>query len=172
MKKAMKKTRNVNPVFQAAMMLPTTLLGLGLAAPVMAQDSGARLEEVVVSARRMEESAQDVPISITVFNQESIDKNNIVSGTDLAEYVPSLSANTRFGPDQPSFAIRGFTQELRTTASVGFYFAEVVAPRGGGSITAGDGGGPGAFFDLQDAVVLKGPQGTLFGRNTTGGPSC
>lgn len=169
MKRAMKKRKNVNPVFQAAVMLPTTLLSLGLAAPVMAQDSGARLEEVVVSARRMEESAQDVPISITVFNQESIDRNNIVSGTDLAEYVPSLSANTRFGPDQPSFAIRGFTQELRTTASVGFYFAEVVAPRGGGSITAGDGGGPGAFFDLQDAVVLKGPQGTLFGRNTTGG---
>jgi len=153
-----------------ALLWPTALIGLGLPAPaLMAEGSSALQEEVIVTARRKQESAQDVPISITVFNQGAIDKNNIVSATDLAEYVPSLAANTRFGPDQPSFAIRGFTQELRTTASVGFYFADVVAPRGGGSVTAGDGGGPGAFFDLQDVQVLKGPQGTLFGRNTTGG---
>lgn len=148
------------------------ILASGLAAPSYAQERAgavATLEEVLVSARRQQESVQEVPISITVFNQEDIARNNIVSGSDLAQYTPSLAVNQRFGPDQASFAIRGFTQELRTTASVGFYFAEVVAPRGGGSTTAGDGAGPGAFFDLQDVLVLKGPQGTLFGRNTTGG---
>jgi iron complex outermembrane receptor protein len=53
---------------------------------------------------------------------------------------------------------------------VAIYFADVVAPRASGSGTpAGDGAGPGSFFDLQNVQVLKGPQGTLFGRNTTGG---
>ncbi len=126
-------------------------------------------EEVIVTARRKEESLQDVPISMTVFSQETLDERNVISATDLVKYTPSLSANTRFGSDQASFAIRGFTQEFRTTASVGVYFADVVAPRGGAVITAGDGAGPGAFFDLQNVQVLKGPQGTLFGRNTTGG---
>jgi len=104
-----------------------------------------------------------------VFNQEMLSERNVVSGADLVTYTPSLSVNQRFGSDQASFAIRGFTQEFRTTASVAVYFADVVAPRGGGSVTAGDGAGPGSFFDLQNVQVLKGPQGTLFGRNTTGG---
>ncbi len=127
------------------------------------------VEEVVVTARRREESLQEVPISITVVNQATLDDRNVVSGADLATYTPSLQAKSQFGAEQSSFSIRGFSQELRTTASVGFYFADVVAPRGGGSVTSGDGAGPGAFFDLQNVQVLKGPQGTLFGRNTTGG---
>lgn len=125
--------------------------------------------DIVVTARRREESLQDVPASITVFNQEQLSNQNILDASDLTTITPSLSANGRFGTNSTSFAIRGFTQELRTTPSVGFYFAEVVAPRGGGSTPNGEGAGPGAFFDLQNVQVLKGPQGTLFGRNTTGG---
>jgi len=151
-----------------------TALGVCLSAPVLAQlDAGDRsvsgIEETIVTARRKEERLQDVPISITVFNQQQLSNRNIVTANDLATYTPSLSSNERFGPDNTAFAIRGFTQELRTTSSVGVYFADVVAPRGNGSTTAGDGAGPGAFFDLQNVQVLKGPQGTLFGRNTTGG---
>ena len=52
---------------------------------------------------------------------------------------------------------------------MGVYFAEVVAPRGANTQNSGDGAGPGDFFDLQNVQVLKGPQGTLFGRNSTGG---
>jgi iron complex outermembrane receptor protein len=165
-----KKRHRSYSQLQQAVLIPSALLSLGLSAPVMAQSGqNVVLEEIIVSARRQEESVQEIPISITVVDQETMANNNVFSSVDLKQFTPSLAVNTRFGPDQASFAIRGFTQELRTTASVGFYFAEVVAPRGGGSVTAGDGAGPGAFFDLQNVLVLKGPQGTLFGRNTTGG---
>ncbi|HSW14100.1 MAG TPA: TonB-dependent receptor [Solimonas sp.] len=127
------------------------------------------IEEILVTAQRREENLQDVPISITVMDQEQISKANMTTSADIARYAPSLSANTRFGTDNASFTIRGFTQDLRTTASVGTYFAEVVAPRGQSTQTSGDGAGPGSLFDLQNIQVLKGPQGTLFGRNTTGG---
>ncbi len=149
-------------------------LGSGLSLPAQAQSATARadnlvLEEVIVTARRREESLQDVPVSMTVFNQDQLNDANIINSGDLAAYTPSLVTNTRFGADTTTFAIRGFAQELRTTASVGVYFAEVVAPRGANSQQSGDGAGPGDFFDLQNVQVLKGPQGTLFGRNTTGG---
>lgn len=130
----------------------------------------ASLEEIIVTARRVEERLQDVPISMTVFNQEQLTRRNVVNASDLANYTPSLSANTNFGSENTSFAIRGFTQDAGTPPSVGVYFADVVAPRGASNgLQVGDGAGPGYFFDLQNVQVLKGPQGTLFGRNTTGG---
>ena len=155
-------------------LLATSTMGLIFASPALAQDSQGPDEsvsgnDIIVTAQRVEQRLQDVPISITVFNQSQLDNRNVFSAKDLATYTPSLSTNTRFGNDSSSFAIRGFSQELRTTASVGTYFADVVAPRGGGSTQGGDGAGPGNFFDLQNVQVLKGPQGTLFGRNTTGG---
>lgn len=158
--------------FLRGILFSSTVLGLGHPAIAAAQEASAgvsNVNDIVVTARRQEERLQDVPISITVFNQEQLDDRNVVSGTDLAKYTPSLSANSRFGADNTTFSIRGFYQELRTTASVAVYFADVVAPRGGGSTSGGDGAGPGYFFDLQNVQVLKGPQGTLFGRNTTGG---
>ncbi len=159
---------------QTPLFLAVTALGAGLAMPAHTQEGGSEaeslvLEEVIVTARRREEAIQDVPISMTVFNQRQLDDANIINAGDLAAYTPSLAVNTRFGGDTTQFAIRGFAQELRTTASVGVYFAEVVAPRGANTTVSGDGAGPGDFFDLQNVQVLKGPQGTLFGRNTTGG---
>ncbi len=139
-------------------------------AKTAAENSGSKmLEEVIVSAQRRDESAQDVAISLTVFSQEQIANANLTNSNDIATYTPGLTTNTRFGNENTSFAIRGFTQSLRTTASVATYFAEVVAPRGQTSQTSGDGAGPGTLYDLQNLQVLKGPQGTLFGRNTTGG---
>ncbi|MFC3174026.1 TonB-dependent receptor [Novosphingobium bradum] len=137
------------------------------AAPVRRQDD---MSDIIVTARRVEERLQDVPISITVFNQDQLAQRNVATATDLAKYTPSLQVDNRFGPNGATFAIRGFRQDLRTTASVGVFFADVVAPRAGNAGSpAGDGAGPGSFFDLQNVQVLKGPQGTLFGRNTTGG---
>jgi iron complex outermembrane recepter protein len=157
----------------------SSALTMFAAMPAMAQDAEAQAQaaepaasdagDIVVTARRMEESLQDVPISITVFNQAQLDNRNIVNSADLAIYTPSLSINNRFGAEKASFIIRGFVQDLATQPSVGVYFADVVAPRSGGSTTSGGGVGVGNMFDLQNVQVLKGPQGTLFGRNTTGG---
>jgi len=150
-------------------LVATTALA-GLAAPAFAQGAGASDTDIVVTARRVEERLQDVPISITVFNQEQLSERNVTNAQDLANYTPSLSATTNFGAENSTFALRGFVQETGTGPSVGVYFADVVAPRGASQgFPAGDGAGPGSFFDLQNVQVLKGPQGTLFGRNTTGG---
>jgi iron complex outermembrane receptor protein len=127
------------------------------------------LSEVIVTARRVQERLQDVPISITVFNQQQLTNRNITQAQDLANFTPSLSARNAFGSGTSTFAIRGFTQETGTRPSVGVYFADVISPRGSGPLTGGDGAGPGELFDLENVQVLKGPQGTLFGRNTTGG---
>jgi iron complex outermembrane receptor protein len=144
-------------------------LAVGLASPAKASENTDG-SDIIVTARRVEERLQDVPISITVVDQDRLSTANITSATDLTNVVPGLSVQSRYSSENANFAIRGFSQELRTTASVGAYFAEVVAPRGGGiSLSGGDGAGPGSLFDLQNVQVLKGPQGTLFGRNTTGG---
>lgn len=126
--------------------------------------------EIIVSARRLDERLQDVPISITVFNQQQLNNRNITQALDLAAYTPSLSTDTFFGSNNSTFSIRGFTQQTGTSPTVGVYFGDVIAPRAASNdIPIGDGAGPGSFFDLQNVQVLKGPQGTLFGLNTTGG---
>ena len=142
------------------------------AAPALAQEAAeasAEGEAIIVTAQRMEQRLQDVPISITVLDQTQLENNNITNMKDLAGITPGLSLNSRFGSDATTFSIRGFSQEIRTYSTVGTYFADVVAPRGSGHQGGGDGAGPGALFDLQNVQVLKGPQGTLFGRNTSGG---
>ncbi|MFC0204340.1 TonB-dependent receptor [Novosphingobium soli] len=134
--------------------------------PALAQSNP---DEIVVTARRVEERLQDVPISMTVFDDTQLDNRNVTSGADLATYTPSLSANSRYGPEAASFALRGFVQENFTSPSVAVYFADVIGPRAQGGTPGGNGAGVGQFFDLQNVQILKGPQGTLFGRNTTGG---
>ena len=165
-----------------AMLLGTTAIGLSV--PALAQsatqggtqqvaqnDQGVQeMEQIIVTATRREERLQDVPISITVFNQQQLSNHNVINAEDLAAYTPSLGVNNDFGSQNTSFSIRGFSQDIGTQPTVGVYFADVVAPRGPAQGTAaGDGAGPGDFFDLQNVQVLKGPQGTLFGLNTTGG---
>jgi iron complex outermembrane receptor protein len=136
----------------------------------LAQSNSAMdVETVIVTARRVEERLQDVPISMTVLSQEQIAARNIVSTVDLATYTPSLFVNRRFGNEKASFAIRGFTQDLTTAPTVAVYFADAITPRLVPNLGGGNGAGPGYMFDLQNTQVLYGPQGTLFGRNTNGG---
>jgi iron complex outermembrane receptor protein len=159
-------------VIQRTLLCGTATILTICAVPAFAQDAAPAADagDIVVTARRVEERLQDVPISITVFNQEQLSSRNINNASDLATFTPSLSANSNFGSENTTFAIRGFTQEIGTAPSVGVYFADVVTPRGGSNgLPTGDGLVPGTLFDLQTVQILKGPQGTLFGRNTTGG---
>lgn len=154
-------------------LLTATALSMFHVAPAFAQataeDEPASGNDIIVTAQRQEQRLQDVPISITVLDANELSNNNITSAKDIATYTPGLTTNNRYGVDNTTWTIRGFTQEQRTTSTVGTYFADVVAPRGSGATQGGDGAGPGYLFDLQNVQVLKGPQGTLFGRNSTGG---
>ena len=155
--------------FRRSVYAASTALGVIFSFPAFAQ-AGPSSTDIIVTARRVEERLQDVPISITVMNQSQLEAHNVVAAEDLARTTPSLQVNNNFGSDNTMFSLRGFTQDIGSAPTVGTYFGDVVAPRGGGfSTPSGDGAGPGTFFDLQNVQVLKGPQGTLQGRNTTGG---
>ena len=142
----------------------------GASPPPRAAAATTAPEVIVVTARRRAERLQNVPISIKVFSQATLNNRNIQTSEELATNTPSLSANTNFGNQNTTFAIRGFVQDIGTQPSVGTYFADVVSPRGGSNqLPIGDSLNAGSLFDLQNVQVLKGPQGTLFGLNTTGG---
>jgi iron complex outermembrane receptor protein len=146
----------------------SAFIGILNATPALAQgtiDTG----EIIVTAQRVEQRLQDVPISITVMDTRQLSNRNITIANDLATYTPSLSSNERYGPEKSSFSLRGFNQDNNTAPTVGVYFAEVVGVRAQGGTTSGNSVGAGAFMDLANVQILKGPQGTLFGRNTTGG---
>ena len=137
------------------------------AAPVWSQTSASGgLEEIVVTARRQAESQQRVPVAITTLDQAALERNQIRSLADLQQFVPSASVTGYNSRNQEWFSLRGQGETgLETGGGVGGgpavvgYLAEVPV-----SIA-----GPGLYFDLASVQVLNGPQGTLFGRNTTGG---
>jgi iron complex outermembrane receptor protein len=125
------------------------------------------LEEVIVTARRREEKLQSVPLSITAFSQAQLSDQRIQSLGGLQYNVPSLAYRS-VGRDSNDIVT------LRGLSGVITYLNEVplggVATAGtGGGSGPGGGAGPGVLYDLENVEVLKGPQGTLFGRNTTGG---
>ncbi len=123
-----------------------------------------RLEEIIVSARRIDENLQDVPIAITAVTGDDLLKMDIRTATDLQRIVPSLNVTGSLSRNEEDITLRGLRKTGDFTGAGGgpavvSYFAEVPARSGG----------PGLYMDLQNVQVLKGPQGTLFGRNTTGG---
>lgn len=130
--------------------------------PALAQESAASsgvLDEIVVTARKRSEVLQDVPISITAFSAESIERRGIESVYDIAKLTPNLSFNQTYGRvfDRP--VIRGMSQILgeRTVSFVvdGVYIA--------GNITGAD------LDDIETVEVLKGPQAANFGRASLAG---
>jgi iron complex outermembrane receptor protein len=122
------------------------------------------LEEVVVTARRREERAQSVPASITAYSAQDVKAHNITDQLSLANSTPSMVAISSGQPAETGgFAIRGQGPAFGATPGTIGYFSEV--PDG---LLAFD-GRPGTYYDLASVQVLKGPQGTLFGKNATGG---
>ena len=158
-----------------AALLSGTILTSPLAIPALAAEGAAPAmaevtDEIVVVARRREERLQDVPISITAISQDDLTRNNIQSIGDMQLRVPSMNM---FGPfrNTPLVSIRGqggFTPG--GIPSVIIYLNEIPSPTSAQAGSPGGAlGGNGLFYDLDSVQVLKGPQGTLFGRNTTGG---
>ena len=124
--------------------------------------------DIVVTAQRREERAQDVPVVVTAFSAERLEQLNVSQPQDLYGNVPSLVAGTQGqgSRDVQSYAIRGQSTGYLASPGVAIYMAEVPLPS---AITLSLQGAPGQFLDLENVQVLSGPQGTLFGRNTTGG---
>jgi iron complex outermembrane receptor protein len=124
--------------------------------------SSGDLEELVVTAQRREELPVDVPISITALSQSQLATSNVQNLGDIAQLTPALRFDNQSGWTQPS--IRGIGTGITTSgggSNVGIYIDGFYSP----NPTASD-------FQLTDVTsiaVLKGPQGTLFGHNTTGG---
>lgn len=124
--------------------------------------SGAVLEEVIVTAQRRAEAAQDVPITITTIDSQLLEDANILQLSDIAKLTPALRFDYNSAFTQPT--IRGVGNAVVTsgsTSNVGIYVDGFYIPN------------PLAvdfqLMGLESIQVLKGPQGTLFGRNTTGG---
>lgn len=119
-------------------------------------------DELVVTARRREENVQDVPLTVNVAGAEELRERRIVSTEDIQTLAPALRIAPQVSSITPNFVIRGQGRPLFSGAlpSVVTYFSDVPLPQDG-SIAP--------LYDLASVQVLKGPQGTLFGRNTTGG---
>jgi iron complex outermembrane receptor protein len=155
-----------------------SILAIFATAPARAQQaadpglsSASGLEEIVVTARRREEKLQSVPLSITAFSQDDLQLNNIQDAGDLQHFVPSLEING-VSRNSQTFTIRGLGNANLSAGglpNVLTYFAEVPVAVDNALLGAGGGGGPGLYYDLENLQVLKGPQGTLFGRNVDGG---
>jgi iron complex outermembrane recepter protein len=124
--------------------------------------------EIVVTAQRRDERAQDVPISITAFSPERLQQQGITQAQNLQAVVPSLVVGNNGTPSREaqSFTIRGQGATFQASPGVVVYLNEVPLPA---PISIPQQGGAGNFVDLENVQVLNGPQGTLFGRNTTGG---
>ena len=132
--------------------------GSGLAA------QSTTLDRVEVTAQRRVESAQDVGVAVSVLSGDELRSKGITSVNKLQSEVPSLEIEPAFGSGQPQFRIRGIGFQdygANNASPVGVYVDEVsfafpVQTQG-------------LLFDLERVEVLRGPQGTLYGKNTTGG---
>lgn len=150
-----------------ALLASSSFLSLAAAAPAFAQDTAVRaLETVTVTARKTEESAQDVPISLTALSGDALATIS-AGGADiqvLSARVPSVVAESSFGRTFPRFYIRGLGNtdfDLNASQPVSMVYDDVVYEN---PILKGY-----PVFDVERVEVLRGPQGTLFGRNTPGG---
>ena len=136
-----------------------------LAQESSAQDTGGLLDEIVVTAQRREEKVQDVPIAISAFSADQLEKLNVTEALSIGKLIPNLLAFNNTGISTAnSYYLRGIgnTESIATfDPPVGTYADDVYISRQNGNNLG--------LFDVDRIEVLRGPQGTLFGRNTTGG---
>lgn len=145
--------------------LAAAVASAGLPTTALAAEGAIALEEVIVTAQKRSESIQDVPISIAAFSQESLEAFGIDELEDIGANVPNFFLNSfNNDPNTVRLFIRGVGQpgvQITQDPSVALYIDGVYV---GTSIGAGT-----ESVDLERVEILRGPQGTLYGRNATGG---
>jgi iron complex outermembrane receptor protein len=150
----MSRKNNFKKLFMASLAASVVL-------PVSAQaNSGKEIEEVVVTATRRAESIQDVPISISAYGADFIENSGVKDLRDIALFSPNLTISNSAQLTNSRIAIRGVGSvgNAGIEPSVGVFIDGVYYPRPGSVI--------GNLLDIEAVEVLRGPQGTLFGRNT------
>ena len=139
-----------------------TAIALGLMLAATAAQAQI-IEEIIVTAQKRAENVMDVPIAITAYSGDALEKLGTRSLTDIGRFTSGVDMNNNKSL-QPTYSIRGVQTNDWTIGSdpaVAVYVDSVYAARGAGAEAA--------FVDIERVEVLKGPQGTLFGRNATGG---
>ncbi|WP_034156899.1 TonB-dependent receptor [Sphingomonas sp. ERG5] len=130
----------------------------------VAQSEGPQLEDIIVTARKREESLQNVPIAVTAFSGNALRDGQITDLSALAGRTPSFTFQAQGSLEQESF-IRGVGTVRLTSASadpsIGLFVNEVYIGRRGSATPP--------IFDVERVEVLRGPQGTIFGKNVVGG---
>ena len=127
-----------------------------------ASDQVTTLPEVIVQARRIDENQEHVPVAVTTLSTQALRYDTVTQVQDLAKSVPSFEVDpgSLGGAADPVFTVRGLSGALVADPSVVAYFDEVASdPRNFAY----------SMYDLGSVQILKGPQGTLFGKNSTGG---
>ena len=135
----------------------------GAAPPPAVAEQSPPTGEIVVTAQRREQSLQDVPISVNVFGEKALEALGAQSVGDIDTFTPGLSVDDT-SVTQPHYSIRGIASDdfgVGTEPAVGIFIDGVYAGRSGSALIF--------FNDVARVEVLKGPQGTLFGRNTSAG---
>jgi iron complex outermembrane receptor protein len=140
--------------------------GAGVAAEVTAKVAATdALEEITVTAQRREENARDVPISLTVFNAAAIEQQNFQGVESYFSQTPNVSFTSEGTRDRKELSLRGVSDQLNPDnnikeGSFGFYIDEFNVAQGTSNPE---------IVDIDRIEVLRGPQGTYFGRNAVGG---
>jgi len=142
-----------------------TLIGASVAAsPLSAQIESLAIEEITVTARKKEESLRDVPVAVTAVSGAEVEARGLENVTDIIGAVPSLftTQNQTFGPlpNQTYLVMRGVGATSANDPAVATFVDGVYQPSLGFDT---------GFLDLERVEILRGPQGSLFGRNTQGG---